>query len=38
MTNAALKAGAQFVAVGADVLLLSQHACALAAKWKSPNT
>jgi len=38
MTDNALKAGAQFVAVGADVLLLSQHARALSAKWKSPAT
>lgn len=37
MTDAALKAGAQFVAVGADVLLLSQHARALAARWKPPS-
>ncbi len=33
MTNDALAAGAQFVAVGADVLLLSQNAQALARKW-----
>ena len=33
MTNAALAAGAQFVAVGADVLLLAQAARALAQKW-----
>ncbi|MFK7834618.1 MAG: aldolase/citrate lyase family protein [Sulfitobacter sp.] len=35
MTNAALNAGAQFVAVGADILLLSHAAQALSAKWKS---
>ena len=34
MTNDALVAGAQFVAVGADVLLLNQAACALSAKWQ----
>jgi len=34
MTNAAIKAGARFVAVGADVLLLSNTAQALAAKWR----
>ena len=33
MTHAALEAGAQFVAVGADVLILAQGARALAAKW-----
>ncbi|OAN77184.1 2-keto-3-deoxy-L-rhamnonate aldolase [Sulfitobacter sp. EhC04] len=33
MTNEALAAGAQFVAVGADVLLLSHTAQALARKW-----
>ena len=33
MTNAAIAAGAQFVAVGADVLLLAQNARALAKKW-----
>jgi len=33
MTEAAIAAGAQFVAVGADVLLLAQGARALAAKW-----
>lgn len=33
MTNDALAAGAQFVAVGADVLLLSHNAQALARKW-----
>jgi len=36
MTNAALDAGAQFVAVGADILLLSHSAQKLAKKWKSP--
>ena len=35
MTHEALDAGAQFVAVGADVLLLSHSAQALAKKWKS---
>lgn len=35
MTEAAIAAGAQFVAVGADVLILSHGAQALAAKWKS---
>jgi 4-hydroxy-2-oxoheptanedioate aldolase len=35
MTLEALDAGAQFVAVGADVLLLSNSAQALAKKWKS---
>ncbi|MCX7558043.1 HpcH/HpaI aldolase/citrate lyase family protein [Sulfitobacter sp. F26204] len=35
MTQAALEAGAQFVAVGADVLLLSHAAQALASKWKA---
>ena len=35
MTNAALDAGARFVAVGADVLLLSHAAQALASKWKN---
>jgi len=35
MTNAAIKAGARFVAVGADVLILSQTAQSLAAKWKN---
>lgn len=34
MTEAALAAGAQFVAVGADVLLLTRTALALSAKWK----
>lgn len=34
MTEAALAAGAQFVAVGADVLLLNAAAEALSAKWK----
>ncbi len=34
MTEAALAAGAQFVAVGADVLLLTRTAQALSAKWK----
>lgn len=38
MTNKALKAGAQFVAVGADVLLLSQNARKLAQKWKPSNS
>ncbi|MGJ8544089.1 MAG: aldolase/citrate lyase family protein [Sulfitobacter sp.] len=33
MTKDALEAGAQFVAVGADILLLSHSAQALAAKW-----
>ena len=36
MTEAALAAGAQFVAVGADVLILSHGAQALASRWKSP--
>ncbi|NNK16510.1 MAG: HpcH/HpaI aldolase/citrate lyase family protein [Sulfitobacter sp.] len=35
MTQAALDAGAQFVALSADVLLLSHAAQALCAKWKS---
>ena len=35
MTREALDAGAQFVAVGADVLLLSHAARALAKKWKT---
>lgn len=35
MTEAAIAAGAQFVAVGADVLILSHGAQALASKWKS---
>ncbi len=35
MTQAALAAGARFVAVGADVLLLSHAAQALATKWKN---
>lgn len=35
MTNDAIAAGAQFVAVGADVLLLGAAARALAAKWQS---
>ena len=35
MTEAAIEAGAQFVAVGADILLLSHSAQALAANWKS---
>ncbi|QFT58475.1 4-hydroxy-2-oxo-heptane-1,7-dioate aldolase [Sulfitobacter sp. THAF37] len=35
MTKDALEAGAQFVAVGADVLLLNNAALALAQKWKS---
>ncbi len=34
MTTAAIKAGARFVAVGADVLLLSHAAQALAKKWR----
>ena len=38
MTNAALDAGAQFVAVGADVLILSHGAQALAQKWTSADT
>ncbi len=36
MTNNAIKAGARFVAVGADVLLLSKAARDLATKWKAP--
>lgn len=36
MTNAALAAGAQFVALSADSLLLSHAARALCAKWKAP--
>lgn len=36
MTEAAIAAGAQFVAVGADVLLLSHAAQALCARWKDP--
>ena len=35
MTNDAITAGAQFVAVGADVLLLGNAARALAAKWQA---
>lgn len=35
MTQDALDAGAQFVAVGADILLLAQGARALADKWQS---
>lgn len=35
MTEAALAAGAQFVAVGADVLLLTHSAQALSAAWKT---
>jgi len=35
MTNDAIAAGAQFVAVGADVLLLGDAARALAEKWQS---
>lgn len=35
MTNDAIAAGAQFVAVGADVLLLGQAARALAKKWQA---
>ncbi len=35
MTNDAIAAGAQFVAVGADVLLLGQAARALAQKWQT---
>ncbi|NEK22665.1 2-keto-3-deoxy-L-rhamnonate aldolase [Sulfitobacter sp. JBTF-M27] len=35
MTQAALDAGAQFVALSADVLLLSHAAQALSAKWKT---
>lgn len=38
MTNAALAAGAQFVAVGADVLLLAHNARALAKKWVRKDT
>jgi 4-hydroxy-2-oxoheptanedioate aldolase len=38
MTNPAIEAGAQFVAVGADVLLLSQHARKLADKWTSSHS
>ncbi len=34
MTQDALKAGAQFVAVGADILLLAKGARALAAQWQ----
>ncbi|EEB85947.1 HpcH/HpaI aldolase family protein [Roseobacter sp. GAI101] len=34
MTHAAIKAGARFVAVGADVLILSHSAQALAGKWR----
>lgn len=34
MTEAALAAGAQFVAVGADILLLGSAARALSSKWK----
>ncbi|KHA50697.1 aldolase/citrate lyase family protein [Sulfitobacter geojensis] len=36
MTEAAIAAGAQFVAVGADVLLLSHAAQTLSARWKDP--
>lgn len=36
MTNTAIAAGAQFVAVGADVLLLGNAARSLSAKWKNP--
>ena len=35
MTNDAIAAGAQFVAVGADILLLGQAARALAKKWQA---
>ncbi|MBB3994308.1 4-hydroxy-2-oxoheptanedioate aldolase [Sulfitobacter undariae] len=35
MTNNAIAAGAQFVAVGADVLMLGNAARALASKWKA---
>ena len=35
MTNDALEAGAQFVAVGADVLLLGAAARTLATKWQA---
>jgi len=35
MTNPAIAAGAQFVAVGADVLVLGNTARALSARWKS---
>ncbi|KIN75313.1 HpcH/HpaI aldolase family protein [Sulfitobacter noctilucae] len=35
VTEAALEAGAQFVAVGADVLLLARSAQALSSKWQS---
>lgn len=38
MTQDALAAGAQFVAVGADVLLLSHSAQALATKWTKTKT
>ena len=38
MTRDALEAGAQFVAVGADVLLLSHAAQALAGKWRDTLT
>lgn len=38
MTQTAIAAGARFVAVGADVLLLAQAARDLAAKWKAPRT
>ncbi len=38
MTNAAIKAGARFVAVGADVLLISHAAQALANKWRGTVT
>ncbi len=34
MTHAAIRAGARFVAVGADVLILSHTAQALAGKWR----
>ena len=36
MTNDAINAGARFIAVGADVLLLSHAAQALANKWREP--
>ncbi|MEH6390047.1 MAG: HpcH/HpaI aldolase/citrate lyase family protein [Sulfitobacter sp.] len=36
MTEDAINAGARFVAVGADSLILSHAAQALAAKWKAP--
>lgn len=37
VTEAALEAGAQFVAVGADILLLTQSAQALCKRWKNPS-